>query len=111
MEQDVPETVFYDPERLTRSGPVGPDLLISDRGYERSNSRNLTGALTFRRHISAISDGKRVPTRKPGNPGHDKAKVWPDDEQQRYRLRRTRTQSGGSRARSRSARGQPVLQR
>ena len=77
MEQDTPETVFYQPERLTRSGLLGPDLLISDRGYERFISRNLTVAMTFQRHASAISDGKRLPIRKPGIPGHDKAKVWP----------------------------------
>jgi hypothetical protein len=56
MEEQVPETVFYRPERLTRSGPLGPDLLAVPRGYERSISRNLTVALTFLRHIGAISD-------------------------------------------------------
>jgi hypothetical protein len=56
MEEQVAETVFYRPERLTRSGPLGPDLLAVPRGYERFISRNLTVALTFLRHISAISD-------------------------------------------------------
>jgi hypothetical protein len=73
----VPETVFYQPERLTRSGLLGPVLLFSDRGYECFISRNLLSAMTFQRHMSAISDGKRLPIKKPGNPGHDKAKVWP----------------------------------
>jgi hypothetical protein len=47
MEQDVPETVFYQPKRLTRSGLLGPGLLFSDRGYERFISRNLLVAMTF----------------------------------------------------------------
>jgi hypothetical protein len=45
MEQDAPETVFYLPKRLTRSGPLGPVLLLGDRRYERFNSRNLHVAL------------------------------------------------------------------
>jgi len=56
MEQDAPEQVFYLPKRLTGSELVGPVLLVSDRRYGRFNSRNLTVALTFLRHISAISD-------------------------------------------------------
>jgi hypothetical protein len=77
MEQYAPETVFYLPERLTGSSLVRPVLLIGDRGYERFISRNQHVAMLFPRHMSAISDGKRAPIKKPGNPGHDKAKVWP----------------------------------
>jgi hypothetical protein len=57
MEQDAPEQVFYLPKRLTGSELVGPVLLVSDRRYGRFNSRNLTVAPTFRRHIRAIRDG------------------------------------------------------
>jgi hypothetical protein len=57
MEQDAPEQVFYLPKRLTGSELVGPVLLVSDRRYERFKSRNLLVALTFRRHMRAISAG------------------------------------------------------
>jgi len=77
MEQDVPETVFYQPKRLTGSRLLPPVLLISDRGYERFISRNLLVAMNFQRDADAISDGIRIPIKKPGIPGHDKAKVWP----------------------------------
>jgi hypothetical protein len=77
MEQDAPETVFYLPKRLTGSGLLRPDLLFSDRGYECFISRNLLIAMTFQCRMTAISDGTCKPIRKPGNPGHDKAKVWP----------------------------------
>jgi hypothetical protein len=77
MEQDAPETVFYLPKRLTGSGLLRADLLFSDRGYECFISRNLLVAMTFQWRMSTISDGKRIPIKKPGNPGHDKAKVWP----------------------------------
>jgi hypothetical protein len=51
-------------------------LVSGDRGYERLLSRNQPPAMNnFPRNMRVITDGHRAAIVKPGNPGHDKAKV------------------------------------
>jgi hypothetical protein len=77
-------TVFYFRKRLTRSRVVWLSVTEVTNGSDRGI---LVAGSGFPRYLRMSKAMASRTFRKPGNPGHDKAKALLDDEHRRYRLR------------------------